>query len=84
MNTRRRKHVIMFDSRGFGLQGKLEKINNTGIGVEAWFFGGANYERLKDEASYYANLNPFDIIYIVGGVNELTKKDENTGKYYFH
>ena len=80
---RRRKHVIMFDSRGDRLQPKIEKINNTGIRVEAWFFGGANYKRLQDEADYYAQFNQFDIIYLVGGVNELTKKDKFSGKYYF-
>ena len=83
MNGRRRKHIIMFDSRGDGLQEKIEKINDSGVRIEAWFFGGANYERLKDEANYYAGMNPFDIIYIVGGVNELTRKDHHTGKYKF-
>ena len=83
MNMRRRKHVIMFDSRGDRLQAKIEKINKSDIPIEAWFFGGANYKRLQDEADYYAKFHPFDIIYIVGGVNELTTKDQYTGKYYF-
>ena len=83
MNDRRRKHIMMFDSRGDQLQSKIEKINNTGIRIEAWFFRGANYKRLQDEADYYAKYNQFDIIYIVGGVNELTTKDHYTGKYYF-
>ena len=82
MNAEKRKHIIMFDSRGNGLQTEIEKIKPD-IPVEAWFFGGANYERLKDEADYYAKNRPFDIIYIVGGVNELTKKDTYTRKYYF-
>ena len=65
------------------MQTEIEKINKSGIVLEAWFFGGANYERLKDEADYYAQNRPFDIIYIVGGVNEITRKDPYTGKYYF-
>ena len=84
MNNRRRKHIIMFDHRGDGLQEKIERINDSGVKIEAWFFGGANYERLKNEANYYASMNPFDIIYIVGGVNELTRRDHQTGKYIFH
>ena len=83
MNARRRKHIIMFDSRGDRLQSKIENINKSGVRVEAWFFRGANYQRLQNEASYYAKYNPFDMIYIVGGVNELTTKDQHTGKYYF-
>ena len=63
MNARRRKH-IMFDSRGDRLQSKIEEINTTGIRIEAWFFGGANYKRLQDEADYYADNNQFDIIII--------------------
>ena len=73
----------MFDSRGNHLQSKIEKINKTGVPIEAWFFRGANYKRLQDEADYYAQNNQFDIMYIVGGVNELTKKDKYTRKYYF-
>ena len=84
MNARRRKHILMFDSRGFRLQSKIEKINKSGIRIEAWFFGGANYRRLQDEADYYAQHNQFDIIYLIGGVNELTRKNQDTGKYYFH
>ena len=84
MDSRRRKHIIMFDSRGDRLQPKIEKINKSGIRIEAWFFGGANYKRLQDEADYYAKYHQFDIIYLVGGVNELTKKDKATGKYFFH
>ena len=84
MSAERRKHILMFDSRGVGLQSEILKVNSTGIDIEAWFFRGANYERLKDEADYYAKYRPFDIIYIIGGVNELTRKDTETGKYYFH
>ena len=83
MNDRRRKHVIMFDSRGDWLQSRIEKINKTGIRIEAWFFGGANYKRLQDEADYYAKFNQFNIIYLVGGVNEPTKRDHSTGQFYF-
>ena len=74
----------MFDSRGDRLQPKIEKINKSGIRIEGWFFGGANYKRLQDKADYYAKYNQFDIIYLVGGVNELTRKNPDTGKYYFH
>ena len=80
--ARRREHWVFIDSRGTGL---YEKIKSRGhrefIGV--WRKPGATFEELVGLAANHLDNYPFDVVYVIGGVNNITVKDEHTGKISF-
>ena len=51
--------------------------------MEPWIFKGATIEGLTHEAINYSSSRPFDLLFIVGGICNITSKDWNTGKISF-
>ena len=79
-----RRHIFFFDSRGFNLEMELNIINTERKPVEPWFFNGATIENLVHEAINYGRTRPFDLMFVVGGICNITDKDRNTGKISFN
>ena len=59
------------------------KANKTDKIIEPWLFEGATIEDLAREAEYYAGMAPFDVIFIAGGICNITTKDKQTKKIDF-
>ena len=74
----KRIHVVFADSRGGDLQEIVDKINCTGEHMEINEYKGATFEELVGEAERYLPLHLFDVIYIAGGVNNITSKNRRT------
>ena len=80
--ARRREHWIFSDSRGSGLYEKIaSKHHSEFIGV--WKKSGATFGELVDLAANHLGSYPFDVVYIVGGANNITTKNKFTGKISF-
>ena len=75
--------MLFFDSRGRNLEFIVNSMNSTGKPIEPWLFEGATIEDLTVEAEYNAQKAPFDIIYIAGGICNVTSKDRQTKKISF-
>ena len=78
-----RRHIFFFDSRGFNLERELNIINTERKPVEPFFFNGATIKNLVHEAINYGRTRPFDLMFVVGGICNITDKDRNTGKISF-
>ena len=76
----KRIQVVFADSRGAELQDHVNRLNNTGEYLEISENKGATLEDLIGQAERYLPLHPFDVIYIAGGVNDITSKDQCTKK----
>ena len=74
----RRRHAFFMDSRGRNLDEYLWHMNDTNQLVLIFYFPGAKLPTLAKEASKYAKLYPFDVIYVAGGINHVTVKDKVT------
>ena len=62
---------------------KRIKSRNHHEFIGVWKKSGATFEELVDLAANHLDNYPFDIVYIIGGVNNITTKDEHTGKISF-
>ena len=62
---------------------KREKLKLT-TSFLIWIFEGATLKELVDQADTYARSYPFDIIYIVGGICDITTKIQRTGEICFN
>ena len=82
-DLRRRKIILFFDSRGRNLEFILKSLNKSDKIIEPWMFEGATIEDLAHEAEYYAQNAPFDVIYIAGGICNITTKNKQTKKVSF-
>ena len=81
--ARRREHWIFIDSRGAGLYEKIKKEKkNEFIGV--WKQSGTTFGELVELAANHLENFPFDVVYIAGGVNNVTTKNKSTGKITFN
>ena len=79
---RRREHCIFTDSRGSGL---YKKIKGRGYGefIGVWKKSGATFMNLVELAETHLDSYPFDVVYVAGGVNDITTKNQDTGKISF-
>ena len=82
-DLRRRKVVLFFDSRGRNLEFIVKSMNETERVIEPWVFDGATIEDLAREAEYYAKNAPFDVIFIAGGICNVTSKNKQTKEITF-
>ena len=79
----RRRYIFFLDSRGSNLEYELKKVNKDKMLVEPWKFNSATIEDLIHEAINYGRMRPFDLIYILGGICNITTKNWNTGEISF-
>ena len=79
----RRRYIFVFDSRGKHLESILKSKNVKQLPVDMLFFDGADIEDLYREAVNYCSWRPFDIMFIVGGICNVTTKDRITKKISF-
>ena len=70
----KRKHVLFIDSRGSKLQDTLKKVGVSENDFKIFNHPGARLQKLVFEANEYAKKRPFDVIYIAGGINNVTTK----------
>ena len=66
------------DSRGKGLKDLIEKGNDTGELVDISVRDGDTFDELMEGVMSYLNKNPFDVIYLAGGVCDITTKNRIT------
>ena len=79
----RRRYVFVFDSRGKHLESILKRENVNNQPVDMLFFDGADIDDLYREAVNYCRGRPFDIVFLVGGICNVTSKDRLTKKISF-
>ena len=70
----KRKHVRFVDSRGSLLAETLLKVGVKKSEFEIKASPGAKIQWLIRQADEYAKKYPFDVIYIAGGINNVTTK----------
>ena len=46
-------------------------------------YKGAGLTEVTEKASFYLKSYPFDVVYIIAGVNDITNKDRQTGRVSF-
>ena len=80
--ARRREHWVFMDSRGTGIYEKISGIDKQEY-VGIWKESGATLERLVELAGNHLKSYPYDPVYIVGGVNNITTKNKITGEISF-
>ena len=78
-----RIHIVFTDSRGDKLQELIDSRNKTKEHFEVDFLKGAIFDDLVDKADKYLHTHPFDVIYIAGGVNDITYKDRRTNLIHY-
>ena len=61
----------------------IQNMIRTDKIVEPWVFEGATIEGLTHEAEYYAQKAPFDFLFIVGGICNITTKNKVMKKTSF-
>ena len=78
----RRCHVIFMDSRAEGLQEKIDALNGGEyLGVRKC--GGATLQQLISSANAHLKNYPFDVVYVAGGVCDITQKEHGTKRISF-
>ena len=76
----KRIHYIITDSRGKGLKDMIERINTTGEVVDISIREGDSFDELVEVAISYLQGHPFDVIYLMGGACDITRKDRRSGR----
>ena len=71
----RRLHMIFADSRGKDLKHRIRRLNTTGELVEVQIYEGATLQDLVEAAREYLPKHLFDVLYLAGGVCDITSKD---------
>ena len=79
----RRCHIAFMDSRARGLQEKVD-ILNRGEYLDIREHGGATFHQLARRASAHLVKYPFDVVYVAGGVCDISHKDHDTKKVSFN
>ena len=78
----RRCQVAFMDSRATDLQKKIDVLNKGEyLGIRE--FKGATLRQLTRMAGRHSEKYPFDVVYIAGGVCDITSKDSFTNKISF-
>ena len=73
----KRIHVVYTDSRGSGLQERIDRLNTTGEYMEIVEHKSATLEALAADAETYLHKHPFDVVYVAGGgATNITTKDK--------
>ena len=81
---RRRMHVIFGDSRvNDDLYKQIDTKNVSKIPFNIEQYKGAGLVEVVEKADIYLKSYPFDIVYIVAGVNDITNKDRASGRISF-
>ena len=76
----KRVHLVLGDSRLSGIQTLVNGLNVSGEYMEIEEHKGASFESLVLTAESFLPTHPFDVVYITGGVNDITTKDKSTGR----
>ena len=79
----RRRFIFFIDSRGQSLEYELNRINVERKPVEPWTFNSAGINDLTHEAMNYGKSRPFDLLFVVGGICNITVKDWETNTISF-
>ena len=79
----RRKMVFFTDSRGYYINELIKEEYGDNKGVEILFYEGAGIGTLVKNAYYYAESRPHDMIFIAGGICNITRKDPVSKKLFF-
>ena len=74
----KRIHIVFMDSRGGDLQSRVNRLNTSKEYIEIDERKGASLADLIHLAHNYLPKHPFDVIYIAGGVNDITSKNDYT------
>ena len=78
----RRYHITLMDSRGTGLQSKIDQVNQ-GEYLEVHVHNGATLSHLARAADAHLANYPFDVVYVAGGACDITTKNKITKKISF-
>ena len=70
------------DSRGTGLYEKISKMDRREF-IGVWKKSGATFDEVVELAKAHLTNYPFDVVYVVGGVNDITTKDRLSGNITF-
>ena len=76
-------HLIVTDSRGKGLGDVIRSKIKTNEIFDILVRDGASFLELVDAASSHLNGHAFDIVYIPGGVCDITTKNKKTKEVYY-
>ena len=79
----RRCHLVFMDSRGTGLQEKIVEMNH-GEYLEVRVCKGSTLHQLSRAASAHLTRYPFDVVYIAGGICDVTTKCQKTQRISFN
>ena len=79
----RRKMIFFTDSRGSYTNELIKEEFGITRDVEVLIYKGAGLGTLIKNAYYYASSRPHDMIFIVGGICNVIRKEELTKKLYF-
>ena len=79
----RRRFIFFTDSRGANLEHEVNMINAERKPIEPWMFKSATIEDLTHEAINYGRTRPFDLMFIIGGICNITSKDWKNGNISF-
>ena len=81
---RKRTHVIFGDSRASeGLYKEIRQGNTKRIPFNVEQYKGAGIIEVVEKVDVYMKSYPFDVAYILAGVNDITNKDKTTGNITF-
>ena len=80
--ARRREHWVFTDSRGSGLYEKIKQQHHPEF-IGVWKKSGATFQEIVDLAANHLQNYPFDVVYVVGGANNITTKNNETGQISF-
>ena len=76
----KRIHVVLTDSRGDGVDTRIVKLNKSGECMDLRVYKGATFDHLVEIAEGYLPKHLFDVVYIAGGVTNITHKDRHSKK----
>ena len=79
----RRKTIFFTDSRGYYINELIHKEFGESNGVEVLHYKGAGLGTLTKNAYYYADSRPFDMLFLAGGICNITRKDMVTKEIFF-
>ena len=81
---RRRTHAVFGDSRvSESLYTEIQKINTKRTPVHVEQYKGAGLLEVVEKADSFLRAYPFDVVYIIAGVNDITNKNRTTGHITF-
>ena len=82
--ARRRVHGVFGDSRvSDSLYKAIQQHNTAKIPFTIEQYKGAKLGEVINKADIYLDSFPFDVVYIIAGVNDITTKDKNTNSIDF-